>query len=198
MAPEFYEIVLPRPLVTGLHATVRPRRPVHLVIYALGCRELRVDWVRLKDLAGIIAFLGVWDESKPRGEMQEVIEHDLARGFVLICDLKHKLAHPHISEPACLSGKKRLEAGIVSRGTLALSSAERRRPRPFRSPVVWFRPCCCTDVKEQADFPIAFRTQVRTDHVRPAPQLVGAPQRTMQATKDVSARWPVALPTAGR
>lgn len=94
--PEFYEIVLPRPLVAGLHATVRPRRPAHLGIYALGCRELRVDWVRLKDLAGIIALLGVWDESKPRGEMQEVIEHDLARGFVLICDLKHKLAHPHI------------------------------------------------------------------------------------------------------
>ncbi len=83
-APELYEIALPRPLVTGVQATGRPRRPAHLVIHALGCRELHVDWVKLKDLAGIISLLGVWDESKPRGEMQEVIEHYISRGFVLV------------------------------------------------------------------------------------------------------------------
>lgn len=56
----------------------------NLTIHAKGCKEIQADWIQPKDTTSVVNLLGQWNENMSYGTMQEVIEHYLSSGYVLL------------------------------------------------------------------------------------------------------------------
>jgi len=56
----------------------------NLIIHARGCKEIHADWVQPKDMTNVVKLLGQWNENMSYGTMQEVVEHYLSQGYILL------------------------------------------------------------------------------------------------------------------